>query len=106
MAKGKFAFGAFVGVAAGFVAGILTAKKSGKETREELKNIALDKKDDAIAKAFEVKHKAGDVAEDVVEKAEKVAADVADKVIDTTKGLKSKSQQAAKDAKTTIQNNK
>ena len=37
MSKGKFAFGALLGAAAGVVAGFLTAPKSGKETRADLK---------------------------------------------------------------------
>jgi gas vesicle protein len=36
----KWAIGAIVAAAAGFVAGILTAPKSGKETREDIKNTA------------------------------------------------------------------
>lgn len=36
----KFAIGALIGVAAGFITGILTAPKSGKETREDIKNTA------------------------------------------------------------------
>lgn len=37
MSKGKVALGAIIGAAAGVVAGILTAPKSGKETRADLK---------------------------------------------------------------------
>ena len=36
----KFAIGALIGIATGFVAGILTAPKSGKETRKDIKNTA------------------------------------------------------------------
>jgi gas vesicle protein len=36
----KWAVGALVAAAAGFIAGILTAPKSGKETREDIKNTA------------------------------------------------------------------
>lgn len=36
----KFAIGAAVAAAAGFVAGILTAPKSGKETRDDIQQIA------------------------------------------------------------------
>lgn len=36
----KLAIGALVGAAAGFVAGILTAPKSGKETRQDIKSTA------------------------------------------------------------------
>ncbi len=54
MSKGKFALGALFGAAVGIVAGILTAPKSGKETRAELKSKAEDAKkkaDKAIAEA-------------------------------------------------------
>lgn len=37
----KFAIGAVVAAAAGYVAGILTAPKSGKETREDIKETAV-----------------------------------------------------------------
>lgn len=37
----KFAIGAVLAAAAGYVAGILTAPKSGKETREDIKNTAV-----------------------------------------------------------------
>ena len=36
----KFALGALFAAAIGYIAGILTAPKSGKETREDLKNAA------------------------------------------------------------------
>ena len=106
MAKGKFAIGALIGIAAGFMTGILTAPKSGKETRTELKLKALEAKDEAIIKANEAKRKAGDVAEDVVENASKVADTVADKIVETTQDLKLKTDQAAKDARATIEKNK
>jgi len=37
----RFAVGAVVAAAAGYVAGILTAPKSGKETREDIKETAV-----------------------------------------------------------------
>lgn len=37
----KFAIGTVVAAAAGYVAGILTAPKSGKETREDIKDTAV-----------------------------------------------------------------
>ena len=37
----KFAVGAIIAAAAGYVAGILTAPKSGKETREDIKDTAV-----------------------------------------------------------------
>ena len=38
----KFAIGAVVAAAAGYVAGLLTAPKSGKETRADIKNKAME----------------------------------------------------------------
>jgi gas vesicle protein len=117
MTKGKVLLGTIIGAAAGFVAGVLTAPKSGKETRSDLKQKAEVKKNEVIAKGKEYRHKAGDVAEDVVTKAEKVAGQAADKVVsatekaattvvDTTKELKAKSRGAAKNARTVIEKNK
>lgn len=40
----KLAIGTLLAAAAGYVAGILTAPKSGKETRKDLKDTALQKK--------------------------------------------------------------
>lgn len=37
----RFAIGALLAAAAGYIAGILTAPKSGKETREDIKNAAV-----------------------------------------------------------------
>ena len=37
----KFAIGAVVAAAAGYIAGILTAPKSGKETRQDIKETAV-----------------------------------------------------------------
>ena len=38
---GKFALGALIAGAVGYVAGILTAPKSGKETRQDIKDTAV-----------------------------------------------------------------
>lgn len=61
----KFAIGALIGAAAGVVAGVLTAPKSGKETRADLKHKAVELKEKAGDKADEAKTKAGKTAEDV-----------------------------------------
>lgn len=65
MAKGKFALGALVGMAAGVVAGILTAPKSGKETRADIKTKAEAVKSDATAKAEDLRKKGETKAKDV-----------------------------------------
>ena len=70
MSKGKFALGALVGAAAGVVAGVLTAPKSGKETRADIKRKAGEIKEDATEVVDKAKTKATDVAGEVREKAE------------------------------------
>jgi len=52
---GKFAIGAAVGAVVGIVAGFLTAPKSGKETRADVKRKAGEAKDFAVDKAGDVK---------------------------------------------------
>jgi gas vesicle protein len=69
MSKGKFALGAIIGAGAGLVAGILTAPKSGKETRADIKAKASDVKAKATNRANEAKAKASDVKADVTAKA-------------------------------------
>lgn len=68
MSKGKFALGALLGAAVGVAAGILTAPKSGKETRAELK-----------VRADEAKKKADKAIADAREKGESFYEDVRDR---------------------------
>lgn len=70
MAKGKFALGAIVGIAAGLIAGVLTAPKSGKETRADIKSKAEELKTEAAKRAEEAKAKSRTVATDVKGKVE------------------------------------
>lgn len=70
MIRGKFALGAVIGIVAGAIAGILTAPKSGKETRADIKAKANELKSQADYKADAAKNKAGEMAEDVKAKAE------------------------------------
>jgi gas vesicle protein len=70
MTKGKFALGALVGAAAGLIAGILTAPKSGKETRGDIKAKAAELKTEAAKRAEEAKLKADHVKTEVIEKVE------------------------------------
>ncbi|MGL4953192.1 MAG: YtxH domain-containing protein [Culicoidibacterales bacterium] len=75
--KKKFLVGAFLGAAAGALAGVLLAPKSGKETREdlaekaeELKTMTPEEiKEKAIEKAHEFKDIAVEKAEEMKEKA-------------------------------------
>lgn len=51
MNKGKFVIGTVLGAAAGVVAGILTAPKSGQETRADLKAKAVELREEAARRA-------------------------------------------------------
>ena len=71
-AKGKLAVGAIIGAAVGVVAGVLTAPKSGRETRSDIRNKAEDAKDQASLKRDDVVFKAEEIADDVRVKATEV----------------------------------
>lgn len=70
MAKGKFALGAIIGAAAGIVAGLLTAPKSGKETRADIKDKASELKENAARRGADAKEYSEEMAADFKEKAE------------------------------------
>ena len=61
---GKFALGAAIGTAVGGGAGILTAPKSGKETRQDVARKAREVKKAAGDKAGEAKAFAGEKVRD------------------------------------------
>jgi len=84
MSKGKFALGAFFGVIVGGIAALLTAPKSGKETREELKKKAAEAQKTAEEKTGEVKKKAEEVKGDL----EVQAKDLRDRAESAVKGAK------------------
>jgi gas vesicle protein len=69
MTKGKFGLGLIVGAIA-VVTGLLTAPKSGEQTRADLKQRADGAKSDAEKKAKEVKDKAQTVADEAKHRAE------------------------------------
>jgi gas vesicle protein len=78
MTKGKFALGALIGAVAGLVAGVLTAPKSGKETRADIKEKAAELKseaarrtDEAKAKSYKAVHEVKDKAGDYKERSER-----------------------------------
>jgi len=77
MSKGKFAAGTIFGAIIGLAAGILTAPKSGKETRADLK-----------LKAEDMKNKATDVMDDVKDTATKTAEDMKNKATDVVEDVK------------------
>jgi len=76
MKGSKLAIGAIIGAAAGVVAGVLTAPKSGKETREDIKRKALETKDKVASHKDDLVFKAEEITDDVRAK----AADVIESV--------------------------
>lgn len=68
-ATSKLAIGAIVGAAVGVVAGVLTAPKSGKETRDDIKRKATDVKGTATKKRDEIVFKAEELSDEVRAKA-------------------------------------
>jgi len=65
MSKTKIAIGAIIGAAAGIIAGMLTAPKSGKETRADLKDKANELKANATRRAKMTESRAEDMVGDV-----------------------------------------
>lgn len=95
MSKGKFAVGALIGAVAGFVAGIMTAPKSGKETIADIKVVASDVKATVSDKVGVVAEEAGIVADDIKAKAQDVSEDVVAKATE----LKDRTERAIDGAK-------
>lgn len=65
----RFALGAVVGLAAGVIAGVLTAPKSGRETRADIKQRAHDLKQ----KANDTAGHMGDKTEEYIERGQAAA---------------------------------
>jgi len=63
MKKSHFVIGTIIGAAAGLVAGLLTAPKSGKDTRADLKDKAEKLKGDVTDNAQSLEEKAKDTFE-------------------------------------------
>lgn len=84
MSKGKFALGALFGAITGFVAGIITAPKSGAETRADIKAKADVIKSDITKKAGVV----ADEADEIVEVVKEKAIDLKDRTEDAFEGAK------------------
>lgn len=87
---GKVAVGAAIGAVVGFVSGILLAPKSGKETRDDIKNAALTTKDTVVEKAYDAKSKAESVADDVNSKAVELKSRTEQAVEGAKKGFNKK----------------
>jgi gas vesicle protein len=73
MAKGKkFGLGILIGAAAGVVTGLLTAPKSGKETRKDLKNKAGELKGTAERKLKEAHKELDKLSNEAKDKAKEL----------------------------------
>lgn len=68
----KVAVGAVIAAAAGYVAGILTAPKSGKETRKDIQTATLKAKSEAEKKLKELHSELGDLIDQGKSKAKDV----------------------------------
>jgi len=95
MSKGKIAFGTLLGAAGGFIAGILSAPKSGKETRDSVKDAARKVRDNVVDEAEKIKT----VATEKAEQAKAKATDVADEASVFANNLKGRAEQAIDGAK-------
>jgi gas vesicle protein len=72
MNKGKFVIGTVIGAAAGVVAGMLTAPKSGQETRADLKAKAIELKEEAARRANRSQNEDDSIPGTLKKQAEKV----------------------------------
>lgn len=94
--KGKLGIGIIIGAIAGAVAGFLTAPKSGKETRDDIKRRAGQAKVEAEKRVEEVKVKAEEVAGEA-KKAVDGAKHVAESAVEGVKGGFTKSRATHED---------
>lgn len=84
----KFAVGAVIAAAAGYVTGILTAPKSGKETRKDIKDTAVKARVEAEKKLKQ----AHSELQDLIAKGQKKVSEASDK---TKKGYQDAIDHAA-----------
>ncbi|QHN43255.1 hypothetical protein GII36_05410 [Candidatus Mycosynbacter amalyticus] len=91
----KKLLGMAAAAAAGYVAGVLFAPKSGEETRKDLKA----KKDELVDKAAVKKEQAKEVYEESSETVKKGAADISDEASDFSKKASTSASRIGKEAK-------
>lgn len=87
-AAGKFALGVLIGAAAGAIVGILTAPKSGKETREDIRRKASEVKDITAEKLDEAKEYADGKTKEAKKFATEKTADAKDFIEREKKAIK------------------
>src|SRR3990167_3664618 len=91
----KFAIGAAIAAAVGYVAGILTAPKSGKETRKDVQNAAVKVKTEAEKKLKILHSELNDLLKQVKANSKKIQKGAGDEL--TT--IVSKAQEAKEKAR-------
>ena len=77
---GKLAIGAAIAAAAGYVAGLLTAPKSGKETREDIKKKAGEVKGSAERKLKDAHKELGKISDDIKAKGKDLQGKAKDEI--------------------------
>ena len=89
----RFALGTLVAAVSGYVAGVLTAPKSGKETRKDIKDAAVKGKSEAEKQLKKLHTELGDVIDQAKTRADQAKGKVKgelDSAIDVTKAAKEK----------------
>lgn len=76
----KVAVGAMMAGAAGYLAGILTAPKSGKETRKDIKDAAVKAKAEAEKKLKEIHSDLGKLLDEAKDKGTKLSGKAKDEL--------------------------
>lgn len=92
----KKLLGVVAAAAAGYVAGVLFAPKSGEETRKDLKA----KKDELELKATAKKEQAKEVLDESTQRVKKGAADISDEAADFSKKASTSASRISKEAST------
>jgi len=80
----KFGFGVILGAIAGILAGFLTAPKSGKETRDDIKKKAHEVKGSAERRLKDAHKELGKLIDETTAKAEKLKGQARDELKDLT----------------------
>jgi gas vesicle protein len=92
----KIAVGAALAAAAGYVAGVLTAPKSGKQTREDIKTTANKGVTEAERELKKLHTELADLIGDVKDKGEELSGKTSEElseVIDKARGAKQKARE-------------
>lgn len=90
----KIAVGGVVAAAAGFVAGILTAPKSGKETRKDIKDGAVKAKTEAEKQLKNLHHELGEMISKGAENTKKLSASAKKELVDAINKAKNAKEKA------------